>query len=311
MKLALYGSIGWRHPFGIRQVIEWAKEQDWDMVDARGLSLDIIADIKQRLTAFGYDMLGPKQIRASARKQLRQTCEEHSIPLLGIYCSSPVNLPGELGKQGRSLFREYLQLGADVGATWIRSINNTTADGVGGHMSPQEAYDRTVEGSKDVGTLAGDLGIQLLLENNENTATPDAKSLLSLKQDIGNVCDVGIAYDPVNAYFQGLDVEQGFDLLAGQIDILHLKNVRREKEPRWDYMPRGDYSYEWKPLDEGDLHWPTLLKKAKDGGFNGPLVYEYVNPFKGMPLEYWDTLPEPEEAAAREGRYLRGIIEQL
>lgn len=92
--------------------------------------------------------------------------------------------------------------------------------------------------------------------------------------------------------------------------MLHLKNVRRWKEQRWDYVPRGDFSYEWKSLSEGDLDWPKLLARVRTDGFNGPLVYEYVNPFKGMPLAYWDTLPEPEEAARHEAAYLRSILSQ-
>ena len=49
------------------------------------------------------------------------------------------------------------------------------------------------------------------------------------------------------------------------------------------------------------------LLPAVGAAQSAPLVYEYVNPFKGMPLSYWDTLPEPEEAAAREAAFLRAI----
>jgi sugar phosphate isomerase/epimerase len=233
------------------------------------------------------------------------------MPLLGIYCSSPVNLPGDAGKEARDLFCEYLQLGADLGVAWIRSINNTTFAGSMQSMSPQEAFERTVEGSRQIAPVARQLNIGLLLENNENTVTPDAESLLQLKRALGDVCHVGIAFDPVNAYFQGLDVEKGIDLLAGHLDILHLKNVRRSRERRWDYVPRGDYSYEWTTLAGGDLDWKALLKRATATGFDGPLVYEYVNPFKGMPLRYWDILPEPEDAARRESLFLRKILEGL
>jgi hypothetical protein len=36
-------------------------------------------------------------------------------------------------------------------------------------------------------------------------------------------------------------------------------------------------------------------------------VYEYVNPFKGMPPTYWNSLPEPAEAAEREVSFLRQL----
>jgi sugar phosphate isomerase/epimerase len=308
VQIVLYGSIAWRHPLGIGQAIEWARRFGWSAVDARGMSLDIPGDVTQRINAFGYDMLGPRQLRGSARADLRRRLADAGIPLLGIYCSSPVNLTGAQGQSCRDLFRDYLRLGADLGVRWIRSINNSTSGGAEPAMTPDDAYRRTVDGLREVGALASQLEIGLLLENNENTVTADAESLLRLKQDLAGVCHVGITYDPVNAYFQGLDVEHGFELLAGQIDVLHVKNVKRSRERRWDYIPRGDYSYEWTALADGDLNWPRLIKKAAEGGFDGPVVYEYVNPFKGMPVKYWDTLPEPEEAARREAEFLKSWI---
>ncbi len=308
MKIVLYGSIAWRHPFGLSRVIDWAQQFGWEAVDARGMSLDIPGDVSGRLNAFGYDMLGPRQIRPSARKELRERLQDAGLSLLGIYSSSPVNLPGETGKIYRELFQDYLRLGADLGVPWIRSINNTTADGQGNHMSDAEAYDRTVAGLREVAPLANELEVRLLLENNENTVTPDAESLLRLQQDLADAGQSGITYDPVNAYFQGKDVLQGFDQLAGKIDVLHVKNVKRFEENRWDYMPRGNFSYQWTSLAEGDLNWPELLARAAQQGFSGPVVFEYVNPFKGMPPSYWDSLPEPEEAAQREADYLRDII---
>ena len=308
MKTYLYGSIAWRHPLGIGKVFDWAGQHHWDGIDARGLSFDAPGDNDARLNAFGYDMLGPRQLRASARVELRRLLEEKGLPLLGLYCASPVNLPWELGVSCREVFAEYLHLAKDLGARWVRTINNTTFSGAPKPMPAEEAYQRMVNGLRELSGLAQDLDVGILLENNENSVTHDAASLLRLRQDLGNACRVGIAYDPVNAYFQGLDVDAGFEQLKGRIDVLHVKNVKRWTEPRWDYMPRGDFSYEWKSLADGDLDWKALLQRVRADGFDGPVVYEYVNPFKGMPLTYWDSLREPEEAARVESEFLRQIV---
>jgi sugar phosphate isomerase/epimerase len=308
MKIYLYGSIAWRHPLGIGQALEWAREFGWDGIDARGLSLDIPGDLDIRLQAFGYDMLSPRHLRPSARMDLRRRIQDMGLSLLGIYCSSPVNLPWELGVACREHFAEYLHLAADLGVPWVRSINNTTFSGTGNSMPPEEAYQRTVNGLRELSGLAQDLNVGILLENNENTVTSDAESLLRLRNDLGNACKVGITYDPVNAYFQGKDVDRGLMLLKGHIDVLHVKNVRRWSTTRWDYMPRGDVSYEWTSLAEGDIDWTALLTQACREGFQGPVVYEYVNPFKGIPLSYWNTLREPGEAARVEANFLRGIL---
>jgi sugar phosphate isomerase/epimerase len=151
-----------------------------------------------------------------------------------------------------------------------------------------------------------------MLENNENTTTSDAASLVRLQDAICDVCRSGIAYDPVNAYFQGDDPAPGYTLLAGRITCLHLKNVRRHNAPQYHYLPRGNFSYEWTSLAGGDLDWGAQLRLARDiARFDGPLVFEYVNPFKGMPRDYWDTLREPHEAARQEAEFLRATLAKL
>jgi hypothetical protein len=49
-----------------------------------------------------------------------------------------------------------------------------------------------------------------------------------------------------------------------------------------------------------------LLQSQQIGNLGMATVY--VNPFKGMPLAYWNTLPEPDEAARQEAAFLRGLL---
>lgn len=310
MKTALYGSIGWKHPFGLSQVLAWAREFGWDCVDLRGMTLDIPGGSQKQLLAFGYDMLGPRQIRPSARPRIRAHCQEMGVPILCLYCPSPVNLDGTFGTEGRKLFGEFLQLAADLDIEWVRAINNTTESYGEAPFTPEEAFDRTVAGLKEVGRLAADLGVGILIENNENTTTSSADELLQMQNAVADNCRVGIAFDGVNAYFQGLNPFDELQALDGSIDVLHLKNVKRHNDPSIAYMPRGEYSYLWTPLADGDLDWKAMLKLAREGGFDGPLTFEYVNPFKGMPAAYWDILREPEEAARVEAEYLRQLIDE-
>ena len=131
---------------GLGQAIDWAHRYGWEAVDARGLSIGIPGNIERSLNAFGYDMLGPRQIRKSARQELRRRLEDAGTPLLCIYCSSSVNLPGDEGAAYRQLFCEYVELAADLDAAWVRPINNTVETHDGPEMTPAEAYERTVSG---------------------------------------------------------------------------------------------------------------------------------------------------------------------
>lgn len=311
MQLALYGSVGWRHHAGISQVIRWAQEHGWDAVDARGITLDIPGDDRKRFGAFGYDMIGPRHLRPSARKALRREFEEAETPLLCLYCASPVNLAGELGDDCRARFFEFVELAAELGCPWVRAINNTTQSFAEKPFTPSEAFERTVEGLSGIVPRAADLGVGILIENNENTTTSSPAELAQMQDALAGAGRVGIAYDGVNAYFQGHDPLEGMRELAGRIDVLHLKNVRRHEDSSFAYLPRGNYSYEWTSLESGDLDWRLLLTTAHQQGFDGPLTFEYVNPFKGMPLDYWTILREPDEAAAVEATYLRQLVSEI
>ncbi|MFG0336017.1 MAG: sugar phosphate isomerase/epimerase family protein [Maioricimonas sp. JB049] len=311
MQLALYGSIAWKHPFGFSRVLEWAREYGWDMVDARGMTVDIPGDAERRLLALGYDMLGPRQIRPSARDDVKRRVAEYGLSLLCISCPAPVNLDGTVGCDCRELFREFLELAADLEIPWVRSINNTTTCDTGEQMSDAEAFERTVEGLRDVGGQAAELGVGILLENNENTTASSPEDLLRMQSAVGDVCRVGIAYDPVNAYFKGHDPAAGLETLAGRIDVLHLKNVRRHEGGEFSNLPHDTCSYEWTSLAEGDLDWRALLEQAVGHGFDGPLTFVHLNPSRGMPPAYWEMLREPEEAAREESAYLRAVLDGL
>jgi len=311
MELSLYGSIGWKHPFGIYQVIEWAKQFGWDSVDTRGMTLDIPGGRERQQTAFGYDMLGPRHMNPAARTQLREHCSESGISILCLYCAHPVNLDGELGQASRNQFKEFIDLSKELNIEWVRAINNTVASYADEPYSMAEAFEKTVAGLKEVGEYAAENNVSLLIENNENTTTSCADELLQMQNELQDVCRIGIAYDGTNAYFQALNPLDELQELDGCVDVLHVKNVRRHADTQFAYMPRGSSSYEWTSLEQGDLDWSVMLKLAIKGGFDGSITYEYVNPFKGMPLDYWNILPDPELAAKREADFLRETLADL
>ena len=89
--------------------------------------------------------------------------------------------------------------------------------------------------------------------------------------------------------------------------MLHVKNVRRRRPGELDYMPKEVYGYEWTELPDGDIDWQAVLAELRSGGFDGYVLYEYVNPFKGMPRAYWHLLPDPETAARTAAAYLRSL----
>ena len=41
MKLALYGGVGWQHPFGLAKVLAWAGKYGYHGISVRGYTLDV------------------------------------------------------------------------------------------------------------------------------------------------------------------------------------------------------------------------------------------------------------------------------
>jgi sugar phosphate isomerase/epimerase len=115
--------------------------------------------------------------------------------------------------------------------------------------------------------------------------------------------------DGANLYMEGRDVLSEARALAPRIAMLHVKNVRRRAPGELDYLPKDVYGYEWTKLPDGDIDWVEVLDVLRSGGFDGYVLYEYVNPFKGMPRAYWHLLPDPEEAAQSAAEYLRRIAQ--
>ncbi len=308
MQLALYGSIAWRHPLGVGQVVRWAQEFGWDMIDLRGMSLDAPGQVEKQIVPWGYDMVGPRHIAPQARDQIRGMIQDAGLELLCIYCPVPVHVPGPWGQELRQLAAQYVDLAAQLGAQWLRPINNTPQLPDGTLLGQQEAFDRTVQGLQELAQRAASWGVGLLLENNENTVTPGAEELLQMKAALQELCRVGVCWDGANAYMQGLDPADELAMLEDQVDVIHVKNVQRCAPGQEGYMPRGNFSYRWTPLEEGDLDWQALLTQARKQGFSGPVVYEYVNPFKGMPLQFWERMLPPEQAAQRASQFLRRVL---
>ena len=309
MQLALYGSIAWRHPLGVGQVIRWASRYGWEMIDLRGMSLDAPGEEEKRVLPWGYDMVGPRHLPPEVREELRHLAAEAGLEVLCVYCPVPVNWPGEQGRECLQLAREYVLLAAQLGARWLRPINNTVRGPGSQRFSPQEAFERTLQGLRQLGQYAAEAGVGLLLENNENTVTACAADLLEMGRGLQGVCRVGLCWDGANAYMQELSPQEELAALGSQVAVIHVKNVRRHRQGSWAYRPSGKYSYQWTTLDQGDLSWPQLLAQARSQGFDGPVVYEYVNPFKGMPWSYWQSLPPPEQAAREAAAFLRQAIQ--
>ncbi len=91
---------------------------------------------------------------------------------------------------------------------------------------------------------------------------------------------------------------------------MHSKNVIRTKQTE-DTFNIGGYGYKWASISKGDLDWVKILHELRSIGFDGEILYEYVNPFKGMGRDYWKNVPEPEEWIRENVVYMKTILSRV
>lgn len=306
MKLALYGGIGWQHPFGLAKVLAWAGKYKYHGISLRGYTLDVPRRVERHYNALGYDMVGPGLVNEAGRNEFSRVLRAKKLEIACLSCYCPLTYPpGKLREQSLDLNRAYIDLAAALDVLWLRSIGNVLDPVPEEVLTNQEAKELHVAALKELIPYAKDRGVRLIVETNENTTTSCADELLAVSDAVGPELD--LVMDGANLYMEGRDVLAEARTLAPHIAMLHVKNVRRRAPGELDYMPKDVYGYEWTKLPDGDIDWCEVIGELRRGGFDGYVLYEYVNPFKGMPRPYWHLLPDPEEAAKSAAEYLRRI----
>ena len=306
MKLALYGGIGWQHPFGLAKVLAWAGKYDYHGISLRGYTLDVPQPEERHYNALGYDMLSPSLVNTAGRDEFLRVLKAKKLDIACLSCYCPLTYPpGELRERSLALNRAYLDLAAALGVLWLRSIGNVLNPLPDLSLAPTEAHELHVAALKELLPYAKERGVRLIVETNENTTTSHAAELLAVRDAVGP--DLDLVMDGANLYMEGRDIMSEARQLAPHIAMLHVKNVRRRRPGELDYMPKEVYGYEWTELPDGDIDWQAVLAELRSGGFDGYVLYEYVNPFKGMPRAYWHLLPDPETAARTAAAYLRSL----
>lgn len=307
MKLALYGGVGWQHPFGLAKVLAWAGKYKYQGISLRGYTLDVPRPVERHYNAVGYDMISPRLVNEAGRNEFRRVLRAKKLEIACLSCYCPLTYPqGELREQSLELNRAYIDLAAALDVLWLRSIGNVLEPVPGEALTFQEAQDLHVAALRELIPYAKERGVRLIVETNENTTTSNAGELLAVRDAVGPELD--LVMDGANLYMEGRDVLSEARALAPHIAMLHVKNVCRREPGALDYLPKDIYGYEWTKLPDGDIDWIEVLAVLRSGGFDGYILYEYVNPFKGMPRAYWHLLPDPEEAAKSAAEYLRRLV---
>jgi len=100
MILSLYGSVSFKHPFGLSHTMDIASKLGYQAVDVRGQSLDSVRLTSKNVNAVGYDMIGPNSLDSFGIRELKAELKRKQLFISAISCYNPLTLPdGELADQ--------------------------------------------------------------------------------------------------------------------------------------------------------------------------------------------------------------------
>lgn len=288
MEKILYSSPVWRHPFGLYKLINLAKLYGYNGISVRGSSLDVSEELIGRgIKAFGYDMLGPSLISQQGIRELDSLLTDNKLYIhtISVYVPSFL-IDNDTSNSALSLYRKYFELANKLGAKMIEPVPGSEDVALKNGLNTDSYIRRITDGYIELSRLAKEFGIGVLIEPNEGSPVNRADICKNIIERI-NRDEVRVALDPVNLYFEQEDLQKSLDLLVPYTKVIHAKNVKRTKEGDGKYNFKG-YGYEYTNIAKGDIDWSSLIKQVTTLGYNGPIMYEPINPFKLMNREYWE-----------------------
>lgn len=305
MKLSLYSSVAFKNPFGLAYAMNIASALGYDAVDVRGHSLDVPILEDRHINAVGYDMIGPESLDSYGIAQLKEQLSNFSLSLSGISCYNSLTVPdGELANKSIEKFREMIDFASEFDMPWVRMIGYSENPFKGVSSTRKEAKRLFAERVRVMCEYGAEKNVGILLENGENSIPSSSAETLELAERISH-SNLGIVFDVLNAAFEGLNPMEELKKLRGLLACVHVKNARMGRPSGDDYAPKADTGFRWTLLTEGDIDYKLIMEELTYQEFDGLIVCEYANPYKGMSRAFWDSMPDPQVWAQDARDFLR------
>lgn len=286
MILSLYGSVSFKHPFGLSHTMDIASKLGYQAIDVRGQSLDSVRLTSKNVNAVGYDMIGPNSLDSFGIRELKAELKRKQLFISAISCYNPLTLPeGELADQSMDKFREMIDFSERLGIRFVRLIGYSERPYDDVSLDRATAKIHYAKRIKELCRYAAQRGVGIQLENGEGCIPRSAQEQLEIA-DLVDEPNLMIVFDVLNYAFEGLEPFEELKRIAKRVGCLHVKNAR---------FNGGQYrGFEWALLSDGDIDYRPILRILHEHGFDGPIVCEYANPYKGMSRDFWDAMPAPQ-----------------
>ena len=233
----------------------------------------------------GFDSFGGLDATENQSKELQSGFRDAGLPCVAIRAGGGLCQPGS-AKTNRRRLEKTVQIAGWIGAEIVNSALASPArrrgsdsgqnGAITSHGSSQTATEedfvRTGKVLREVGDLAGAVGVDITVEVHHHSIADNSWSTLHLLETTGSP-HVFANPDLGNIYWS-YDVpeesnEQAIVALAPHSKYWHCKNLRRV------HIPEIDHSYFVRvPLPEGDLDYRFAIATMKEAAYDGYLAIE-------------------------------------
>ena len=230
------------------------------------------------------------------------------IAALTPYMSEYNNLNEDVRKRDVERLLRCIEDAVKLNCHYIRSYGGNFKSG---DKDYEKKWDLLMESLRYAGEVAQKEGVYLCVENHFNTMTVSAEQTVALMEDV-NSQNVGILYDQANLTFTHQEPYQAaIPLQKDWIRHVHVKDlvfIDPEKPFAADevaVVKAESRAIRSRPVGEGVLDWPEILRQLLEIGYNGYLSLEYE--YRWHPQD----LPPPEIGFKSSASTLRRMLEKL
>lgn len=273
--------------------------------EAIGLFAAAGLDAAELIWQDGYRSAIPETENWSILTQVREASTRCGVPVIGLtpYMTGINSLDEQERARDIDRFARCISDAAELGASVVRVY--------AGAYTPEDEknrsamWDRLVVSLRGLARIAGDHGVQLVVENHFNTMTVTARETRDLVEAVAHE-SVGILYDQANLTFtHSEDYPEAIEIQRGHIGHAHAKDLTFVDRNRpFSASAVANVTGEQRAvrsrvLGDGELDWEGILRSLVSTGYRGVVSLEYE--YRWHPQD----LPEPLEGFTRGAARLR------
>jgi len=217
---------------------------------------------------------------------VKASLQKHDIRCIGLACYNDILLDAPAEIPVMEIQLAYLEsaarMTAELGGNLIRVFTGYLAGG----LSFADARRRVTDFLGETGRLAGRYGVSVAVQNHHDFGV-DTSLMWEIIDDVG-LPNVGAGYDAWSPFLRGENLAEGARRMASKTVLTIAANYIRL--PRYTYLPelvnyRRDHPdfVQAVSMEEGEIDYGPFLRGLREGGFDGPVVYEMCSPLRGGP----------------------------